>query len=492
MNSVKPLLFFLISIHFAVFSQTTVDSSQMRVSVLPIQTINVSDTSTLRILENDFRHFLAETGAFSVLSRDLMQAIFEEQKFQMSEQCMNETCIAEAGKVMGLSEIIAVTITEDGKLFTVSAKLVNVHTSKVIRVGSERRKGEFYSTGKRILRNLASVLAGSPNKDHQLYMSEENRDLSVEIEKQEVKLKRFKLTALGNFTYPIQIIEPDRDEAIQKYYDTSSTTVEWSTPPTKGSFSGSISAAFRIKNRLWLMTSVYGGKSATTKGGAKTSHEIDTTISDDVTSVRMFGTDDYTAETYQNYGYIDLGVGVAVDIITSNRFILGMSLSPKIGFLKYYQTGYYTSFTSSTAFVDGMYLGKINIKNEEIYDSEIQGVTFGADLKLNGDFFLTKRISITPSIGFDWKLAPSLKGETNVQKQTVEVSSIDPDEKMTSENYTENATTVLGDWLGTGEYIRITNPDTKEVDPNGNVIHKQKHYKEFAHILFSIGMTFYF
>lgn len=468
-------------------------AESIRTSVLPIHITNVTDTVLLRVLEDEFRGFLDETGKFSVISRSLMKEIMEEKEFQMSSLCDEATCMAEIGRIIGLSHIVAVSVLMDKKdYYVVSAKLVDVQTARVVEIGTERRKGDLYPTIKRILRNLASVLAGEPNKDHRQYLKEEDLEMSEAIGKKEVQLKRFKVSLLGNWNYPIAIFEPDASAKKQRYFDTTDIVDEWSLPKKKLHYDLTLAGGFRLKSRLWLQSRIGFGSSQTIKHGAGGEFESDTTITDNEGSYRMISAHDIESEFHSYYRYFDFGIGLGFEVIRSNRFVLSANAVPEIGVVKYYQREYTTALSNANAFQNGLFLGKILEYSEEIRDVELSGLAMGGDMNLCGEFFIKPRISITSLAGLSWKAVPNLEGESTITRKEISANSGDPEQKVVNETTTEKAAFMKGNWLRTGDYLRIENPDNKTYDHTGNETEKWRHFKEFAHIIYAIGVTVYF
>lgn len=471
----------------------TEGGSVIRTSVLPIHITNVKDTVLLRVLEDEFRNFLDETGEFSVISRALMKEIMEEQEFQLSSLCDEATCLAEIGRIIGLSHIISVSVLQDKKeYYVVSAKLVDVQSAKIVHIGSERRKGDLYPTIKRILRNLASVLAGAPNKDHRQYLKEENMEMSEAVGKKEVALKRFKVSLLGNWNYPIQIFEPDAHSKKQKFFHQTEIVDEWSEPKKRLHYDVSMIGAFRLRNRLWLQTRVDVGGNHVEKNSASGEFESDTTLSDAEGEYRAVSDNNHASESHHYYRYFDFGLGLGFEIIQGNRFILSTNLVPEIGLVKFYQKEYTQSLTNSNFFVNNLYLGKQYHYSEEVRDIELKGLSMGGDMNLCGEFFIKPRISVTSLVGISWKAVPNLEGESTITLREVSANSGDPEQTVSEETTTEKAAFVKANWLRTGDYLRIDNPDTKTYDHTGDETEKWRHFKEFAHILYAIGITLYF
>jgi TolB-like protein len=92
-------------------------------------------------LESNVLHY-AHLG---VLSRNDMEIILMESKFQYSGICSEEECLAQAGHIVGVKKIITGTVSRIGSIYNVVLKLIDVNTAEL--QASVNRKHSGYVDG---------------------------------------------------------------------------------------------------------------------------------------------------------------------------------------------------------------------------------------------------------------------------------------------------------------------------------------------------------
>ena len=78
------------------------------------------------------RHELFSTGAFKVMERGEMDEILNEIGFQQTG-CTSTECVIEAGKILGISHMIAGTVSKFDRLHTITLRLISVATSQIVK-----------------------------------------------------------------------------------------------------------------------------------------------------------------------------------------------------------------------------------------------------------------------------------------------------------------------------------------------------------------------
>lgn len=105
------------------FSQST------HIAVMELDAEGVSESET-RIISERLRLALFKTGIFSVLERDKMQEILDEQGFQLSG-CTTIECAVEAGKMIGVEKMVMGSIGQIGILYTLNARIIDIESGRV-------------------------------------------------------------------------------------------------------------------------------------------------------------------------------------------------------------------------------------------------------------------------------------------------------------------------------------------------------------------------
>lgn len=160
MKSLKTFLFLLL-ISTQLLGQT---SRRIKIAVIDFNVSGVGDAAG-PILTERFRSELLNTNKFDVMERTRMEEIFKEQGFQQTGACDDNTCVIQAGRMLGVSGIIAGTIGRVGKLYSVSARIINVKTGKIIVSKTEDCECPVENVLKVSMKNLAYKIAGlTPKK----------------------------------------------------------------------------------------------------------------------------------------------------------------------------------------------------------------------------------------------------------------------------------------------------------------------------------------
>jgi TolB-like protein len=88
-----------------------------------------SETS---ILTDRLRNEVFKTGVFVVLERGQMDDVLKEQGFQQTG-CISSECAIEVGRMLGVQQMVAGSIGKVGSVYTVSARIFDVETGKILK-----------------------------------------------------------------------------------------------------------------------------------------------------------------------------------------------------------------------------------------------------------------------------------------------------------------------------------------------------------------------
>jgi curli biogenesis system outer membrane secretion channel CsgG len=100
------------------------------------------------------------TGAFQVMERDQMNAILKEQGFQQTGACTEQSCLVAMGQLVGVRYIIGGSVTHIGNTFSVSARIIDVSSGKIVRVATEDTRHGLEQVLKNTMGDIAKGLAG--------------------------------------------------------------------------------------------------------------------------------------------------------------------------------------------------------------------------------------------------------------------------------------------------------------------------------------------
>ena len=128
----KHLIFLL---PFILFAQ------KKNIAVLQFDAENVT-TSEAKILTNRLNDELFNFGKFTVIERAQIEPVLKEQEFQQSG-CVSSECAVEAGKLLGVDQIVTGSIGKIGSYYTVSARMIDVQTGEVLKSSTRDVSGSI-------------------------------------------------------------------------------------------------------------------------------------------------------------------------------------------------------------------------------------------------------------------------------------------------------------------------------------------------------------
>lgn len=133
------------------------------IAVLDFDGFGISQTEAIA-LSNRLRNELFRLGTFEVVDRGMMENILAEQDFQQAG-CTSNDCLVEVGRLLGAQQMVGGSISKVGQTFSVSARLVDVETGKVLSVSDFDRRGEIDDMLTRGMGVVALMLSGSEVAD---------------------------------------------------------------------------------------------------------------------------------------------------------------------------------------------------------------------------------------------------------------------------------------------------------------------------------------
>jgi len=121
--------------------QATMIFSQEYLAVLQLDPQGLSEVEA-SILTDRLRSELFQTGQFEVIEREKMNQILDEQNFQLSG-CTSNECMVEIGQLIGVQQIIGGTVSKFGTLFSISIRLIDVATGRILETAIYDHRGEI-------------------------------------------------------------------------------------------------------------------------------------------------------------------------------------------------------------------------------------------------------------------------------------------------------------------------------------------------------------
>ncbi|MGC9364845.1 MAG: PEGA domain-containing protein [Fidelibacterota bacterium] len=133
------------------------------VAVLELDANGVSD-SEARALSDRLRIEIFNAGVYEVMEREKMNRILDEMEFQLND-CTTDECAIEVGHLIGVKKIIAGSISKVGEYYTVSARLIDVETSKIEATAIEDIEGTLGQVLTRAIPSVAQKISGRTGAD---------------------------------------------------------------------------------------------------------------------------------------------------------------------------------------------------------------------------------------------------------------------------------------------------------------------------------------
>ncbi|NOX37051.1 MAG: PEGA domain-containing protein [Calditrichaeota bacterium] len=151
------LVFLLITQPILQLVMGQVPAKRVNIAVFDFEGKGISAAEAAALTDR-FRSVLVETQKFTVVEREKINLILEEIGLQMSG-VISEESISQAGKLLGVQQIITGSIGKIEDTYTVDLRIVNVETGKVTRTMSENVSGSKENLIA-LLERLAKQLAG--------------------------------------------------------------------------------------------------------------------------------------------------------------------------------------------------------------------------------------------------------------------------------------------------------------------------------------------
>lgn len=111
-------------------------------------------------LTDRLRAELFNTSKFDVMEREQVDEILKEQGFQQTGLCDEASCLVEVGQLIGVKYMVGGSVSKIGNLFSVSARIIEVGTGKIVRTATVDRKGNLEKVLKENMQDIARCLAG--------------------------------------------------------------------------------------------------------------------------------------------------------------------------------------------------------------------------------------------------------------------------------------------------------------------------------------------
>jgi len=104
--------------------------ARLQIALLELEVTGGLDTTLGRPLSDRFRQELFKTGVFTVVERNVMEEVLVEQSIQLAG-CTSNECAVEAGRVLGVEQMVVGSVSRVGDILTVNARMIDVETTEL-------------------------------------------------------------------------------------------------------------------------------------------------------------------------------------------------------------------------------------------------------------------------------------------------------------------------------------------------------------------------
>ncbi len=108
-----------------------VDAQETTIAVLDLETQEGVPESYRGPLSDMVRTALFNTRRFRVMERNKMEEILKEQAFQLLD-CTSDECAVEMGRLLGVQQMVAGSVSKLGETHTITLRLIDVETGEVL------------------------------------------------------------------------------------------------------------------------------------------------------------------------------------------------------------------------------------------------------------------------------------------------------------------------------------------------------------------------
>ena len=145
------------------FQMTLLPAQPIPIAVVEFEGNGISQTEAIALTDR-LRNELFRLGAFEVVERGMMETILTEQDFQLTG-CTSNECLVEVGQLLGARQVVGGRISRVGAMFTVSARVVDVQTGKLLGVSDFDLRGGLEEMLTRGMKQVAVMLSGGEAAD---------------------------------------------------------------------------------------------------------------------------------------------------------------------------------------------------------------------------------------------------------------------------------------------------------------------------------------
>lgn len=139
---------------------------KLNVAVLDFDTRGGLTRDEAATLSDAFQTEIVRVGEFTVVDRQRIKQILQEQGFQQSDACSQVECIVEAGKILKVERMFAGTIGKVGSLFNVTIQVIDIASAQITQTSNRQHRGDIEDLLSDIIpdmaREMVAQMTGKP------------------------------------------------------------------------------------------------------------------------------------------------------------------------------------------------------------------------------------------------------------------------------------------------------------------------------------------
>lgn len=151
---------FIFLILFLSLTQGYAQETLKNVAVLNFEYSDGFSKKDALSISKRFEVELSKTEVFTILERNEMDKILNEQGFQQSGACDEDNCSVEIGRLIGVDHLVIGNLSDVGETYSLSVKLIDVETGAVISSHAHDLKGDVDDILTESCSKLAREMAG--------------------------------------------------------------------------------------------------------------------------------------------------------------------------------------------------------------------------------------------------------------------------------------------------------------------------------------------
>jgi len=149
-------------------------SQDITIAVLEFEGKGVSQSETSTLTDR-LRDEMFKTGIYIVLERGKMDEVLKEQGFQQTG-CVTSECAVEVGNMLGVQQMVAGSIGKVGIVYTVSARIFDVQTGKILKSANYDHIGDL---GQLLIKGMREIVNQFIKREHPIIQMENITESSI-------------------------------------------------------------------------------------------------------------------------------------------------------------------------------------------------------------------------------------------------------------------------------------------------------------------------